>query len=461
MILALLGCAAPPPLTAPGVVIVVMDTVRRDHLSTYGHDRPTSPALDALAAQGTRYDRAYSTSSWTLPAHASLFTGLLPEDHGATQTHLKLRGRPPLLAGLLAEAGWQTAAFSNNPWVGPSTGLTAGFATFGPMWKADPPPWWAPWAGHPTVDAVEDWLAGLDPARPFFLFVNLIEAHGPYVPDDADARAVLGRDADLDALRARYGEPGELGLTRAWYLADPPVAPEVVEAARDLYDGEVRRVDATLGAIVDAVDRRADPSRVLVVATTDHGEHFGEHGHVGHAFSVHEELLRVALVARGPGFAPGSTHDGLVQLPDVFTTALAHAGLPQPRRSVGRDLRDPPDPERSLRADYDFPEQVLDTFPAAVRDAPALDRYRVAHRVGLLGPHKLIRDSAGRESVYDLATDPGEARDLAPAADPALLDRLRLAAGTPEPPPARARAAPVAPGDAEDREALRQLGYLE
>jgi arylsulfatase A-like enzyme len=453
--LALAGCAPSERSGAENIVLIVMDTVRVDHLSAYGYPEPTSPFLERLAADGVRFERAWSTSGWTLPAHASMFTGLLPAEHGATQSHLELKGSPSLLAERLSEAGYQCAGFSNNPWVSDKTGLAAGFAQFGELWRKTERPR-APLA-DPSSVAVERWLEGeRDPERPFFLFVNLMEAHGPYEPDWRYAWSTVG---PFDTARARrvYGAVQEKGFVREWYAGEQPVGEEALAAARALYDAEIRQVDAAVARIVAAVDRVADPATTTLLVVSDHGEGFGEHGHVGHAFSVYDTLLRVPVIARGPGFEPGLVQHRPVQLTDVAPTLLAAAGL-GPEEGPGRDLRLLHDEPRVLAASYAYPEQVLGTFPPAVRTSERLAPHLRSFGVALDGRFKLIVDSRGQRELYDLEADPEEASPL-DRLEPALLQRLEAVAtaglaGDGE-------GAELGELDEETRAALRELGYIE
>ena len=456
-VLPMLACTAPERSTADNVVLIVMDTVRADLLSVYGYGEPTSPGLEALADQGTRFDRAWSTSSWTLPSHASMFTGLLPAQHGATQSHLKLRGDPALLAEQLGAEGYQCAGFSNNPWISDKTGLDAGFEHFGELWRKKLRPRTV-LADHSSV-AVEHWLEDQrDPDRPMFLFVNLMEAHGPYEPDWRYAWPQVGGPIATHRARSDYGAYQERGFVRAWYGSDEPVDAAALQAARDLYLAEIRQVDAAVQRIVAAVDRYADPATTTLLVVTDHGEGFGEHGHVGHAFSVYDTLLRVATIGRGPGFEPGAVEQRPVQLTDVYPTLMAAAGL-EPGSVPGYDLRSDPGEDRVLAASYAYPQQVLDTFPPAMRKSGSLDAHKRSFGVGLDGRYKLIIDSSGQEEIYDLLEDPMELAPLT-ALDPEVAARLRAVA--------RAGAAQeqgegsgVGELDEETKAALRELGYLE
>lgn len=455
VVVGLVGCRRPPPSRAPNLVLIVLDTVRMDHLSVYGYPRPTSPVLERFSSQGATFLRAYSTSSWTLPAHASMFSGLLPEQHRATQSHLHIDPNIPLLADQLAAAGYETAAFSNNPWVSPKTGLAQGFSTFVSLWGSPGERrWYLP--GHPTVRQVRRWLRSQwTREHPFFLFVNLMEAHGPYQPSWEHAAPIFGDRAAYDEALEIYGDVGEQGLVRRHYLASPPLEPELVAAAMDLYDGELHTVDAVAGEILALVDEASEPASTTVLIVSDHGEHFGEHGQMGHAFSVYEPLLRVAMLARGPGFETQTTRDDLVQLTDIHATLMAAAGLVSDGCALQR-----PCPERvGLSASYDYPLQVLRTFPAELRESAELDVVRRSFGVGLTPQYKLIRDSNGGEAFYDILMDPEERHPLGDL-DPETREMLRRLAGEPSV-SRRWRKEPEPAWDQESHDALEALGYLE
>jgi arylsulfatase A-like enzyme len=206
----------------------------------------------------------------------------------------------------------------------------------------------------------------------------------------------------------------------------------------------------------------SDPSTTLLFVTADHGEAFGEHGHMFHAFSVYDTLLRVPLIARGPGIAAGRVETSPVQLTDVFATTLAAAGVQPPDGTRGRDLRLPLPAERGLHASYAWPVQMLDLIGEEAED-PAFQRFHRVMRAGIQGRHKIIRDSTGREQVFDVVADPGELHPLEEV-DPELRERLRALAGDPARPsrwevPAEDREQPD--WDPAEADALRTLGYLE
>jgi arylsulfatase A-like enzyme len=198
-------------------VVVVLDTVRADHTSAYGYQRDTTPNLARLSARGIRFERAYATGHWSLPSHASLFTGLLASRHGAHTEHLALDSHHPTLAEFLARHGYETANFTGNAWIGPGTGMTRGFERNHESWRsyhvdimllanrvyyALMAPDWDK-GGAETVAGIRRWFSERDTTRPYFLFVNFYEPHGPYqhVPR-VFRRRFTDADLSLHALEA-------------------------------------------------------------------------------------------------------------------------------------------------------------------------------------------------------------------------------------------------------------------
>ncbi len=452
----------------PNLLLVVMDAVRASSLEVYGCDRPTSPFLRDFAATAATYERAHATSCWTLPSHASMFTGLAPDDHHVGSDRWSLdQVDSPTLAELLRDRGYTTVAASANPWIGPAFGFDRGFDTFLEGWRIGALP-------DLTSDVLRTGrvsaadrarrIASSGPAaiasavpgtimamrrrgghtgsgrltrrllraiaaagdRPVFGFVNLIDAHLPRRPP-ARHRAAVG------AVPTPTPHPWEY----AGGMAEPPDRTAMLA----LYHASVRQADEQVGRLVAAVDTISRRPTTIVI-TADHGENVCDHGLMDHQFSLHQTVLHVPLLVRSADrTAAGSRVSSLVSLTDVFDL-LRDGQRPPQRATVAAAYLRPQPPIERLRARY--PRGSFDRLDRRLR--------AVVHDDG----HKLIWASDGAHEAYDLTTDPAEARNLWP--DPGLSEQLdRLAGGD----PAAAAGVPVPAGDDRDTEAaLRALGYL-
>jgi arylsulfatase A-like enzyme len=467
---------------APDVVLIVLDTVRAENVSTYGYRRPTAPALDALAAEGTLFVDATSPSTWSLPSHASLFTGRYPSSHGAHSEHRFLDARFPTLAEALQLGGYETYCITANAWISDGLGLTRGFAWQDESLRAQGG------AGrgfsfiHRLLDRLglqeadkggglvasrfEEWARErpADAERPAFVFLNFIEAHFPYhqLPHDAlhrftDLPYGALRKLSLDLLGQQFGGPGR------------PVE-EAAEPARDMYDGGIVYTSDLLSRVVEALRARGTLDDTVLVVLADHGELLGERdGFFGHGPSLYQESVGVPLLVRYPPRIPaGARIDTPVSTLGVFATVLDLAGLPAPPTlQVGSLVplaRDEDGAGGPILAEL-HRQTELSLGPPRTGSDPQMDatlRYRLLRERSL----KLVATSAGDHLLYDLAVDPGETRDLA-AERPADLAHMqaRLAQvgselGLP------ALDAETADGDAPQldeatRAQLRALGYAE
>lgn len=441
------------------LVLIVLDTTRPDYLSVYGYRSRTTPYLEEFASQGVRFDRAYSVSSWTLPAHASLLTGVLPDVHGATQRHPKLDGQFPVLAERLSQAGYQTAGFSNNPWVSKRTGLGRGFSHFEGVWIFG--------EDTPTVAAVRKWITeSLDKSRPFFLFVNLAEPHRYRPPWDTAAPFIPSKQEWQQALQ-RF-EPSGGGtrvraMIRRHYSGDRPFLKNDWRAMRALYEGELLLVDRITRQLIELVDAVSAPEDTIVLIVSDHGENLGDHGHVNHLFNLYDSNLRVVFLARGPGFAANAVDRRLVQLTDAYATLLRAAGLEPEANCAGMDLRGKISEDRLLTALLEYPLVSLKLFPKGIRGSNILEPHKRVLRAAISTRYKVIRGSDGSQEVFDLLEDPDETRPLElDDLEPAFRTTLRGSLPSPEPPQPADQAESNWPWiDERARKALRALGYLE
>jgi arylsulfatase A-like enzyme len=454
--LLLIGVAACAPDSVgapPHVVIVVLDTTRADALSSYGNPRPTTPNLDRLAAEGVRFERAYATDFWTLPSHASLFTGLYPSDHGATSETNRLAERADTLAERLQRAGYRTGAFVSNAWLSPERGFSQGFETYVETWRREP----RRAQGGNDRAVVEQALAWTTQrtGEPFLLFLNLLTPHLPYSPDPSVQVKVSSELRPLD----RVGRLKKIVAMWSHLAGAQSLDALDFEILRELYDAEVATADTLVGKLLEGLRSQGLLDQTLVVVTSDHGENIGEHGMIDHMLSMYETTLRVPLIMRYPRrFAAGSVDDTLVSGVDVFPTVLDICGLASELpEGAGRSLADAGHPAPAyVIAENDRPVHAVSLMKRAF---PEFDTDPIDRRMRMLRTerYKLIWYETGDPEIYDLVNDPEEHENLA-AARPELLEslttELRGWMGRHE------TARRPSPFESEDAEALDQLSTL-
>jgi arylsulfatase A-like enzyme len=444
------GCGSGGSSVRPSILLFVFDTTRVDAVSAYGQVSGTTPTADALAATGLRYAHAYAQAPWTLPSHATLFTGLLPSQHQVTFRRPRASDALVTLAERLRDAGYETVGVTENPWTTAAFNLTQGFQRFTPVAQRSR-----------EVDGVlATWLAERPRGRPFFLFVNVMDAHGPY-PDHPD-NPFLPEPASVADVRK------VLDGLRSFRLCASTLGARERAIVWGTYLAGVAAADAKLRLVLDRL-RGAGLDRDLVtIVTSDHGEQFGEHGFVDHIIGVHEELVHVPLVVHGvPGATP-AVIDAPVALADVMPSVLGWAGVAAGGPFAGRPLpttagaaRDP----RDVVAEHVDPEGTLGGPGAkAVRRACGPDdRVWGDIRALVRYPLKLVWYEHYPAALFDLARDPRETNDLAgtqPDAVATLAAALaqQIAAIAPVPDVAPAAPAGGPPPDVVER--LRALGYL-
>lgn len=460
----------------PNIVLVVLDTVRADHLSVYGYQRPTSPWLERFAARATLFRHCFAPSNYTLASHASLFTGLYPRGHGATNLPPgesfgePLNTRTETMAERLARHGYfNFAVAANFVYLGRDFGLHQGFHVY----DARRPVLHLKAAEHHHLrNAVHDLLrllglgnridrcfrdAGevnetlfrlleeIAPARsPFFLFVNYVDAHAPYIAPspyddlfDLDDPRYDRQDYNQWMRAALSGKPGSVAV-RDHYTAR--------------YDESIRYVDAEVGRLIDKLSELGEFDNTMIIITADHGDAFGEHAYVGHGWSLYQEEVWVPLLIKYPRQVTGQVVNSNVSLVDLMPTALDVAGIEPPEKLHGISLMSMRDGEASRLI-----------FSEAYLSAHRTTKYRVEPFAAwaVISPQrlKMIRTSDGRTELYDLNRDPGEMRDLHSERS---TDAGRLAQALEEwqalYPLGRTTARPA---DARKLERLRALGYVQ
>jgi arylsulfatase A-like enzyme len=446
------------------VLLVTVDTLRADRLSSTACGRPTTPRLDALAREGVLFERAYSHAPFTVPAHASLFTSLVTPSHGVETWGRRLDPAIPELFGLFREAGFRTAAFHNHP------GLVASELTR----HADHVEVRTFEPAEDTVGAFLDWASGS--RRRFAAWVHLWDVHRPYGYRSWKAPHLRER-VSRDTLELAFGEtpcgPGcdpLVGRTEEFYNLNPErlarpkrtsdgmrvLEPRDLEWLEERYDNGVRAADAGVGMLVAGMESRGLLDSTLLVVTADHGESLRERPAClfAHDPFLTEQTLRVPLIVRFPGARYAGTRVAdLVRGIDVLPTMLDVAGVEAPPGLQGRSL---------------VPLARGETLPPAVLFAQTQTRHaklRVAHASApvlefrqaiVSGSLELVRDrSEGTWELYDLESDPGQTQNLAGRAE--LFEPMReLYERTLEELPVRAGEGESSEGD---RELLEAIGY--
>ena len=424
------GCGAPRE-TPPSVLLIVVDTLRADHLGTYGYARPTSPHLDALAQRGALFEHAQSTSSWTLPSMASLLTGLLPSRHGCgvdrseggagePRDFLALPEGLATLAQAHAAAGFDTAAFVTNNFLKPAFGLDRGFAHYEQRYPAE---------AEDVVARVVDWLHGRREG-PYFVLVHLMDPHLPYDAGGGFAGTFTGGMKSSLSLPVR-----EIRRLRQTAAHMPKADREFVTAA---YDEEIAYVDDQIGRLLEAFGAAGSDGGPLVLVTSDHGEELFDHGGFEHGHSLYQELLHVPLILAGPGIEPRRIETP-VSLVDVAATLCALTGT-EPGGLEGRSF------EPLLRGAPLTPAEAISEGILYGPEQSAL----------LAWPLKVIVGPSAT-TTFDLASDAHERHPLERAPDEA---RLRAALERRQVDDrARARPAVRAELDPTATSQLKSLGY--
>lgn len=429
---------APPPL-----VLITLDTTRRDALGVYGAPPEVTPVLDGLARQATVYDRAASTTSWTLPSHISMLTGLYPSHHGAGVRRADLLEPEVTLAELLRGRGYFSAGFAGGALCASRFGLARGFQVY-----RDPD-------GFETRgDRLTDYALALleehgNKSSPLFLFVNYFDPHAPLqAPEELKERMGVPvlREALADSPVWQRIAAGRKGWEEV-VQEDLSVREAGRELARALYRAEVAFMDRQVGRLLDGLRRHGLFDEAMIVVVADHGELLGEGGYYGHAGRLDPELVEVPLMVKWPHQTEPQRVSSLVAVTDVFPTLLQAAGL-EPPPSDGSPLprAGEPGPDRSF-VFLEEHESIVHPLPSDLRIA--------AHVYGIQGlrTRRVVwpqGQECARREAGEWRPEPcrGEARET--------LARIQQVLGKPQ-----TESSDQGRGMSEqDRRALEALGYL-
>lgn len=440
---------------APNVLLIILDTVRAKSVSLYGYDRQTTPALDSLAETGTVFETALATSPWTLPSHASMFTGRWPYEL-STHWSYPLDDTEPTLAEALSDHGYSTAGFvANLSYTSRPFGLARGFAHYEDfpvslgqvVLSTSLGRNLASSAGLRSIlDNQEllnrksaarirhdfvDWLDSKD-ERPFFAFLNFFDAHEPYLPPDPYDR-LWRPPVDRPNIQHRHNLLRGVNARRIgkWAMSADEVPGELAA-----YEGAIAYMDAELGGLMRDLATRGELDNTLVVIASDHGEHMGEHGMFEHGQSLYMPTLHVPLVLRYPGRVPSGVRiANPVTIRDIPATILDLVGLAQlepfPGASLTRTWTDAAGPAVDTE---DRPRAIgSPVFSELHRGLVEQDWYPIASGLDMLSMldrgHHYICNPDGSEELFDVVSDPDEYENLL-SLQPAhpMLASLRSAA---------------------------------
>ena len=428
-----LSCRLPIQRGRWNVVVVLVDTLRADHLGAYGYRRPTSPHFDALAAESYLFTGARAQASCTYPSVNSLLTSRYPARFlGQAEDSFGIPAGIPTLAEVLASRGWSTAAVSASPVVrrrptryNPGAGFDRGFGRF------DEECLW-----HPAACVTNHGIAAAERLRePFFLYLHYMDPHGPYDPPQP-----FRKQFRMGRTKERWVARGDVNpLLRMLDGSGPAVSytPADVRFLQGLYDGEIAYFDAQLGRLVDRLRERKLLERTILVVLSDHGESFLEHGTIKHCLSVYDSEVKTPLLVRLPRQRHGERLGGAVQNLDLAPTLVDLLGLPAEKGFEGRSL---------LRRLNGRSAEERYAFSMIQRQRSAADaRYKLVAELG-----------SDKWQLFDLRRDPGERRDVKGEARDTFA-RLRAAL---QQQLDRTETPDVTRYAVEDAARLRALGYL-
>jgi arylsulfatase A-like enzyme len=414
------------------ILIFVMDTQPLRNMTPYGYDKPTTPNIDKIAKEGLVYDNHFVTGSWTVPSHASLFTGKYQTGHFTGSQHEFMHNSFPTMAEILGKAGYQTTGFSNNTWVNQDeTNIARGFEEYILVKRpGSQNPQIGPeddfvleeeidaGAGQ-TVDLIKDWFKNSrDASKPFFMFVNCVEPHlRAWAPQPFRGQFLLPGASDEDARQVNQDIFAER-LGRVPGRPDGHMSEADWTLLKSLYDGETACLDHHMGALFDHMQDLDVLDNTLLIVISDHGDLLDRPGMMGHHLSLYDELVNTPLIMRWPGTVPqGQRFDGFVQICDLLPTFVELLDIPD--ETVHRELQGvsilPTWQNNSVR-DFAVAEYMkpLQTIERALRHDPDFNYRRWLKRLKIIRTHhyKYHWASNGDDMLFDIQSDPGERNNI-------------------------------------------------
>lgn len=429
----------------PNILIFVMDTQPVRNMTPYGYERPTTPNVARIAAEGLVYENHFVTGCWTVPSHTSLFTGKVQSGHGTGVQYEFMSPSLPTMAEVLGRAGYQTVAFSNNTWVNQDeTNIGRGFQHFT---LVERPAGQNPQIGpeddyvleddvdsgsQKTVRLVQRWFEReRDAERPFFLFINCVEPHLRAWPPPPFRGDFLLPGVSEDRARKVNQDIFAERLGRVPNRPDGYMSAQDWAILKSLYDGETACLDRRMGHLFDYLRGQDLLDPTLLIVISDHGDLLERQGMMGHHLSLYDDLIHTPLIVRWPGVVPrGERHGGFVQICDWLPTFLDLLGIDDDELTAemqgvsltptwtGDEVRE------FVVAEYTKP---LQTIERALRHKPDLDYRKWLRRWKVIRNHdyKYHWASDGADMLFDVRTDPGERRNLADEAPDVVIELRR------------------------------------
>lgn len=414
-------------MKAPNIILIIIDAARRDHFSCYGYDKHTSPFIDDLTKESIFFENAYSTAAWTVPAHASLFTGLYPSEHRAQNNNLYLSESIPTLAEILRANGYITIGFSNNMYVGRMTGLERGFDHFDEVWRryrhrsqldmlrvglkrllhmTDR-------GAAETTDLIINWIKNRTKDAPFFMFVNYIDVHQVCHPPKEFLQRFPG---------SKYSYWRMIKFMRAYlngrvnfYTGRIKFSEKDWENFKWIYDVSLYYVDYQISKIYECLRQQKLLDNTIFIITSDHGTNLGDHGLLHHEYCLYETLLRIPLIIRYKPLADYRRISQNIQLSDLFYIILELVDIKTKLYKTGRvsiyKLVKGEDFNLPVFAEWLSPKETLKRLSkmAPNFDFSKFDRDLKSIKMGRF---KYIESSDGSHELYDLEIDPSESHNL-------------------------------------------------
>lgn len=412
-------------MRSPNILLISIDTLRADHLSCYGYNKKTTPNIDKLAGEGTLFRQHYSTGVWTPPGHASMLTGLYVSEHGVYGEN-RLSDHIPTIAEKLKEYGYKTAGFINNSQVGTLVGFDKGHDIFVEVWKGVKSEstvkkiaqgiarrvkeklGYEDMGAKRTNKLFTEWLEKrIDKNKAFYAFLHYVEPHNPLNPPRPYKNKYIKPLKNVDMQKVKKVAQNPL----ICFVEDLNVNHEETEVLKSLYDGEIAYIDSKIGEVMQMLKENDCYDDTMIIITSDHGEHFGEHNLWSHAASLYNEVLHIPLVIKFPkGMEYIQEVNNYTQLVDIFPTVMEiadinekenrNSGISLVYRKDKNKFHDCVFAEWEGRVPY-FVKSRLNDLPLHVN----LNKFTNKMQMIICEKYKYISKSDGQEELYDLSSD--------------------------------------------------------